>query len=106
MQHMVLKLTEFRVQKLKCIGDEGSASPYKVTTTSGQTLGTMIEKTQAAKDRRPASGIRQRLELPRLTLNADNTARKLDFVSAQPEASNTSARIERFAQNNRHELDF
>jgi len=34
-----IKLTEFRVEKLQCIGGEGRSSPYRITVYEGGALG-------------------------------------------------------------------
>jgi len=36
-----IKLTEFRVEKLRCIGGQRSSSPYRITLFEGGTLGKM-----------------------------------------------------------------
>ena len=39
MQVSVIRLTEFREQKLRCIGGDGRATPYQITTSAGRVLG-------------------------------------------------------------------
>jgi hypothetical protein len=34
-----LRLTQFKVQKLQCIGDRRRAAPYRITTYDGMELG-------------------------------------------------------------------
>jgi hypothetical protein len=34
-----IKLTEFRVEKLRCIGGQGRSSPFRITLFEGSTLG-------------------------------------------------------------------
>lgn len=34
-----LRLTQFQVEKLRCIGSAGRASPYRITTYRGMSLG-------------------------------------------------------------------
>ena len=34
-----LQLTQFQVQKLQCIGGEGRAAPYRITTFRGMEVG-------------------------------------------------------------------
>lgn len=41
MSQSTLQLTQFAVQKLRCIGGEGRASPYRITTYRGMKLGTV-----------------------------------------------------------------
>lgn len=41
MKPQVLRLTEFREQKLRCIGGDGRATPYQITTSAGRVLGTL-----------------------------------------------------------------
>jgi hypothetical protein len=36
-----IKLAEFRVEKLRCIGGQGRSSPYRITLFKGSTLGQM-----------------------------------------------------------------
>jgi hypothetical protein len=36
-----IKLTEFRVEKLRCIGGQGRSSPYRISLFEGSTLGEM-----------------------------------------------------------------
>jgi len=36
-----IKLTQFRVEKLQCIGGEGRSSPYRINAYEGGTLGEM-----------------------------------------------------------------
>jgi len=38
-----LQLTEFKVKKLQCMGGEGRAAPYRITTYSGMELGSTGE---------------------------------------------------------------
>jgi len=40
MKAKVIRLTEFREQKLRCIGGGGRATPYQITTSVGRELGT------------------------------------------------------------------
>ena len=40
MKSQVIRLTEFREQKLRCIGGDGRATPYRITTSAGRVLGT------------------------------------------------------------------
>lgn len=37
----IVRLTEFREQKLRCIGGDGRATPYQITTSEGRVLGTI-----------------------------------------------------------------
>jgi hypothetical protein len=39
MKAQVIRLTEFREQKLRCIGGDGRATPYQITTSVGRELG-------------------------------------------------------------------
>jgi hypothetical protein len=39
MSSNAIQLTQFRVEKLKCIGGEGRAAPYRITTYRGLDLG-------------------------------------------------------------------
>ena len=39
MSQNALQLTKFKVQKLQCIGGEGRAAPYRITTYRGLELG-------------------------------------------------------------------
>ena len=41
MNPQIIRLTEFREQKLRCIGGEGRATPYQITTSVGRVLGTI-----------------------------------------------------------------
>jgi hypothetical protein len=36
-----IKLTVFRVEKLRCMGGQGGGSPYRITLFEGSTLGKM-----------------------------------------------------------------
>lgn len=36
-----LRLTQFKVQKLQCIGDRRRAAPYQITTYDGMELGSV-----------------------------------------------------------------
>ena len=38
-----LQLTQFKVEKLQCMGGEGRAAPYRITTYSGMELGSTGE---------------------------------------------------------------
>lgn len=40
MKPQVIRLTEFREQKLRCIGGDGRATPYQITTSMGREIGT------------------------------------------------------------------
>jgi hypothetical protein len=40
MKPQLIRLTEFREQKLRCIGGDGRATPYQITTSMGRELGT------------------------------------------------------------------
>lgn len=39
MSQQSIQMTQFQVEKLQCIGGEGRAAPYRVTTYQGQDLG-------------------------------------------------------------------
>ena len=39
MSQSTLRLTQFQVEKLRCIGGSGRASPYRITTYRGMNLG-------------------------------------------------------------------
>lgn len=39
MSRSTLRLTQFQVEKLRCIGGSGLASPYRITTYRGMKLG-------------------------------------------------------------------
>lgn len=41
MKEQIVRLTEFREQKLRCIGGDGRATPYQITTSDGRVLGTI-----------------------------------------------------------------
>ena len=43
MKSSTLNLTRFEVRKLQCIGGEGRAAPYRITTYCGRELGTFGE---------------------------------------------------------------
>lgn len=40
MSQSTLRLTQFQVEKLRCMGGAGRASPYRITTYRGMNLGT------------------------------------------------------------------
>lgn len=40
MKSQVIRITEFREQELRCIGGDGRATPYRITTSAGRVLGT------------------------------------------------------------------
>ncbi len=39
MSQSTLRLTQFQVEKLRCMGGAGRASPYRITTYRGMNLG-------------------------------------------------------------------
>ncbi|MEJ8569326.1 hypothetical protein [Elongatibacter sediminis] len=39
MSQSILRLTQFQVEKLRCMGGAGRASPYRITTYRGTTIG-------------------------------------------------------------------
>jgi hypothetical protein len=39
----ILRLTRFKVQRLQCIGGQGRATPYRITTYNGMELGSFGE---------------------------------------------------------------
>jgi hypothetical protein len=41
MSQSTLQLTQFKIQKLQCIGGQGRAMPYRITTYRGMDLGTI-----------------------------------------------------------------
>ena len=43
MSSNTLRLTQFKVQRLQCIGGQGRVAPYHITTYEGSTLGTFGE---------------------------------------------------------------
>lgn len=49
MKAQVIRLTEFREQKLRCIGGDGRATPYQITTSAGRVLGTFDQILQPAE---------------------------------------------------------
>lgn len=50
MSLMTLQLTQFKVQKLQCIGGEGRAAPYRITTYHGMNLGSFGEIMEAEQE--------------------------------------------------------
>lgn len=50
MSLMTLQLTQFKVQKLQCIGGEGRAAPYRITTYEGMDLGSLGEVMEAEQE--------------------------------------------------------
>jgi len=45
-----LQLTQFKIQKLQCIGGAGRASPYRITTYRGMNLGTIGQVMECAEE--------------------------------------------------------
>ena len=43
MKPQLIRLTEFREQKMRCIGGEGQAAAYQITTVAGRELGTICQ---------------------------------------------------------------
>lgn len=41
MKPQLIRLTEFREQKMRCIGGDGQVTPYQITTVAGRELGTI-----------------------------------------------------------------
>lgn len=41
MSQSTLRLTQFQVEKLRCMGGAGRASPYRITTYRGMELGSV-----------------------------------------------------------------
>lgn len=41
MKPQLIRLTEFREQKMRCFGGNGRATPYQITTVAGRELGTI-----------------------------------------------------------------
>ena len=41
MSSSILQLTQFKIQKIRCIGGQGRAAPYRITTYRGMELGTI-----------------------------------------------------------------
>lgn len=59
MKTQVIRLTEFREQKLRCIGGDGRATPYQITTSAGRALGTFDQILPPAEIVSANSGIDQ-----------------------------------------------
>jgi len=45
-----IKLTQFRVEKLQCIGGEGRSSPYRITVYEGGALGEIGSVTESVAE--------------------------------------------------------
>ena len=43
MKPQLIRLTEFREQEMRCIGGDGQATAYQITTAAGRELGTISQ---------------------------------------------------------------
>ena len=61
-----LQLTQFQVQKLQCIGGEGRAAPYRITTFRGMEVGSFgaIGKSELAAANAPSFKVLHRRLIP------------------------------------------
>ena len=50
MSSSTLQLTQFKIQKLRCIGGQGRATPYRITTYRGMELGTVGQVMDSTED--------------------------------------------------------